>query len=150
RLALPAIGRFLDAAHPEPLSASPGMNSTGSSPRASCGKEGQFEGRLGRLSRPMRAWYRERLGFSVLILPATAWLSVFFTLLLTLIWDCSFGDSSLDGQTLVPFSLDNYARAVECIHLGIIWRSVWIATVAAVICLLIGFALAMGIAFAPR
>ncbi|MBX6320387.1 MAG: ABC transporter permease [Rhodospirillaceae bacterium] len=49
------------------------------------------------------------------------------------------------------FTLANYARAIEWIHLGIIWKSVWLAAVTTVACLVMGFPLALGVAFAaPR
>lgn len=98
----------------------------------------------------MKDWRRDKLAFSTFTLPATAWLVVFFTLPLALIWVYSFGDRGPQGQTIITFSLENYARAVEWIHLGIILKSVWIATIATAICVVLGFPLALGIAFAPQ
>ncbi|WP_119460088.1 ABC transporter permease [Rhodospirillaceae bacterium SYSU D60014] len=98
----------------------------------------------------MRDWRRDKLAFSVFALPATAWLVVFFTIPLVLIWVYSFADRGPQGQVIVALSLENYQRALEWIHLGIIWKSIWIAAITTVLCLALGFPLAMGIAFAPQ
>ncbi len=98
----------------------------------------------------MESWRRNRLAFAVLTLPPSLWLIVFFTLPLAIIWVYSFAERGPQGQVLIAFTLANYDRAIEWIHLGIIWKSVWIAAITTGICLVVGFPLAMGIAFAPR
>jgi spermidine/putrescine transport system permease protein len=97
----------------------------------------------------MRDWRQEKASFAVFTLPATFWLIVFFTLPLVIIWIYSFADRGPQGQIIWNFGLWNYARALEWIHLGIIWKSVWIAAITTIICVLLGFPMAMGIAFAP-
>jgi spermidine/putrescine transport system permease protein len=97
----------------------------------------------------MRDWRQEKASFAVFTLPATFWLIVFFTLPLVIIWIYSFADRGPQGQIIWNFGLWNYARALEWIHLGIIWKSVWIAAITTIICILLGFPMAMGIAFAP-
>lgn len=102
----------------------------------------------------MHYWRKEKTSFSIFMLPGTFWLVVFFLVPLGIIWFYSFfGERGPQGQTfngLAFFSLDEYARAVEWIHLGIIVKSLWIAAITTVLCILIGFPLAMGIAFAPQ
>ena len=97
----------------------------------------------------MQDWRRDKRAFGVLILPPSAWLVLFFTLPLAIVWVYSFGERGPLGQTLLALSFDNYGRAVEWINLSIILKSVWIAAVTTAICLVLGFPLAMGIAFAP-
>jgi len=97
----------------------------------------------------MRDWRQEKTSFGVFTLPATFWLIVFFTLPLVIIWVYSFADRGPQGQIIWNFGLWNYARALEWIHLGIIWKSIWIAAITTIICILLGFPMAMGIAFAP-
>ncbi len=53
-------------------------------------------------------------------------------------------------RTILGLSLENYARAVEWIHLGILWKSIWTAAVATLFCFIMGFPLSLGIAFAPQ
>jgi spermidine/putrescine transport system permease protein len=97
----------------------------------------------------MRDWRQEKTSFAVFTLPATFWLIVFFTLPLVIIWIYSFADRGPQGQIIWDFGLWNYARALEWIHLSIIWKSIWIAAITTIICILLGFPMAMGIAFAP-
>ena len=97
----------------------------------------------------MENWRNNKAGFFVFMAPATTWLVLFFTLPLAILWVYSFGERGPQGQTVLAFSLDNYARAIEWIHLGIVWKSIWFAALSTFICLIIGFPLALGIAFAP-
>ncbi len=98
----------------------------------------------------MEDWRKNKLAFAIFMTPATFWLIVFFTIPLAVVWVYSFGERGPQGQTYIAFSLANYARAVEWIHLGIIWKSAVIAAITTAICLAAGFPLAMGIAFAPK
>ena len=97
----------------------------------------------------MENWRDNKLVAAILLVPASAWILIFFTLPLAIVWVYSFGERGPQGQTFLAFSLDNYARALELIHLGILWKSVWTAAVATFICFVMGFPLALGIAFAP-
>jgi spermidine/putrescine transport system permease protein len=90
-----------------------------------------------------------KLVAAILLVPASGWLVIFFTLPLAIVWVYSFGERGPQGQTLLALSLENYQRAVEWIHLGIFLKSIWIAAVATGICFAMGFPLALGIAFAP-
>lgn len=97
----------------------------------------------------MERWRHNKLAFLVLTLPPSAWLVVFFTLPLAIIWVYSFAERGPQGQIILALTFANYDRALEWIHLGIIWKSVWTAAITTAICFLMGFPLAMGIAFAP-
>jgi len=102
----------------------------------------------------MRDWRKERVAFAIFGLPGTFWIFAFFTFPLVLIWIYSFSTSDELGNVVwEPFwsnlNLDSYARSLEWINLGIIWKSVWSGALATLICLLMGFPLAMAIAFAP-
>lgn len=98
----------------------------------------------------MEHWRKNRLLFSVLMVPPTFWLAIFFTLPLALVWVYSFGERGPQGQTILAFSLGNYARALEWIHLGILWKSIVIAAITTVICFVVGMPLSLGISFAPK
>lgn len=98
----------------------------------------------------MEHWRKNRLLFSVLMVPPTFWLAIFFTLPLALVWVYSFGERGPQGQTILAFSLGNYARALEWIHLGILWKSIVIAAITTVICFVVGMALSLGISFSPK
>lgn len=97
----------------------------------------------------MRYWRREWQAFAALMGPGTFWLAFFFLIPIGLIWVYSFLDRGPQGQIEWVFSFKNYARALEPIHLLIFWKSLWISAVATIFCLLLGFPMAMGVAFAP-
>ena len=97
----------------------------------------------------MEDWRKNKLAFAVFMGPATFWLLVFFTIPLMVIWIYSFGERGPLGQTYLAFSFENYLRAVEPIHLKILWKSLWLGGLATFLCLLVGFPVALGIAFAP-
>lgn len=98
----------------------------------------------------MRDWRKEVQAFAIFTLPGAFWLVVFFTLPLCIVWAYSFLNRGPQGQILWDtVTLANYVRAIEPIHLGIIWKSIWIAAVTTFLCIALGFPMAMGIAFAP-
>jgi spermidine/putrescine transport system permease protein len=97
----------------------------------------------------MQDWRQNKLVFSILLIPPTAWLVIFFTVPLAVVWVYSFGERGPLGETLLALSFDNYLRTAEWTNLYIIFKSLWIAAVTTAICLLLGFPLAMGVAFAP-
>jgi spermidine/putrescine transport system permease protein len=90
-----------------------------------------------------------KLTASILLVPPSVWLIIFFTLPLVIVWLYSFGERGPMGQTFLSFSFANYLRAIQWIHLGILWKSIWIAAGATAICFLMGFPLALGLSFAP-
>jgi spermidine/putrescine transport system permease protein len=98
----------------------------------------------------MENWRDNKLVAAILLVPSSAWILVFFTLPLAIVWVYSFGERGPQGQTILGLNLENYARAVEWIHLGILWKSIWTAAVATTICFVMGFPLSLGIAFAPK
>ena len=97
----------------------------------------------------MENWRDNKLAAAILLVPASAWILIFFTLPLAIVWVYSFGARGPQGQTLLTFTLENYTRALELIHLGILWKSVWTAAFATLVCFMMGFPMALGIAFAP-
>ena len=98
----------------------------------------------------MENWRSNKAAFWVLSIPPSVWLLLFFTLPLAIVWVYSFAARGPQGQIEFAWSLANYDRAIEWIHLSIILKSIRIAAITTFICFIIGFPLAMGIAFAPR
>jgi spermidine/putrescine transport system permease protein len=97
----------------------------------------------------MRDWRKEKGSSAVFTLPGAFWIIVFFTLPLLIVWVYSFAARGPQGQIIYDFSFNNYLRALEPIHLKILLKSLWIAAASTAICLVVGFPMAMGIAFAP-
>jgi len=96
----------------------------------------------------MRDWRREKGAFAIFTLPGAFWIIVFFTLPLVIVWVYSFCARGPQGQIIYDFSFNDYLRSLEPIHLKIVLKSLWIAFLSTAICLLVGFPMAMGIAFA--
>jgi spermidine/putrescine transport system permease protein len=76
------------------------------------------------------------------------WLLLFFLIPMAIVWAYSFGRNT--GLTTIEFSgtVANYARALEPLYLGIFLKSVVVAAITTVICFVVGFPVAMAIAFA--
>ncbi|MFO0996764.1 MAG: ABC transporter permease [Alphaproteobacteria bacterium] len=97
----------------------------------------------------MESWRRHKLAFAFLLGPGCAWLVLFFTAPLAILWVYSFGERGTYGDVIVTASLENYLRAIESIPLGIIWKSLWTAAITTAVTILVGLPVALGIAFAP-
>jgi spermidine/putrescine transport system permease protein len=95
--------------------------------------------------------------------PAAFWLLVFFFIPILIVFIVSLGERSRLGTvTYPPFDItnlgvyfDDYVRffspvSGEYIYLRIFWRSVWLATLNTVICLLFGYPFAYWIARQPK
>ncbi len=94
-------------------------------------------------------WRRHKGAFAALMAPGTLWLTVFFSLPLALVFAYSFSESDRFGDPVFVFTLENYERAFEWVHLSILWTSLWVAALTTALCVAIGFPVAFGIAFAP-
>ena len=91
----------------------------------------------------MDDWRKNKGAFATFLGPASIWLLVFFLVPLILVWVYSFGERGPQGQTYLAFSFENYLRAIEPIHLGIFWKSVWIGGISTAVCLVVGFPVAL-------
>ncbi len=87
--------------------------------------------------------------FSLVSIPPSVWLLVFFLVPLALVWAMSFGQKDGLIDIAYTWTLDNYRRAVDPLYLGVFAKSFWFAGLTTLICLLIGFAVAMSISFGP-
>ncbi|MFQ5577367.1 MAG: ABC transporter permease [Anaerolineae bacterium] len=86
--------------------------------------------------------------------PAVLWLLVFFLAPLVMVLLVSFGRRGDAGQVVYTWTLDNYTRffsrvGERYLYLQIFGRSLWIALVNTVLCLLVGYPLAYFIARQP-
>ncbi len=88
--------------------------------------------------------------FIALGLPGVLWLAVFFVVPLGFVFGLSFSEKSGIIAHELTWSLDNYLRAFESIYLGIFVKSLVIALGATAACLLIGYPVALAVAFAPQ
>lgn len=96
----------------------------------------------------MQATDRRHRGLlSVLLGPAVFWLILFFVAPLLIVLMVSFSKRSLLGVVEYDFNLQNYTRVFsEPIYLTILWKSLWLAIVNTVLCLLVAYPFAFYIA----
>jgi len=77
----------------------------------------------------------------LLALPAILWLTIFFLIPLGMVFVVSFMTRSTSGVGELPFTLDHYERVFDLFS-GVLVRSVRIALITTIICLLAGYPMA--------
>ncbi|MGI9296662.1 MAG: ABC transporter permease [Gammaproteobacteria bacterium] len=88
--------------------------------------------------------------FAALGAPGFLWLAAFFVLPLGFIFALSFSDKTgVIGHDLT-WTAANYLRAFEPVYLGIFAKSLVVAAAATAFCLLVGYPVALAVAFSPR
>lgn len=86
---------------------------------------------------------------ALLALPTIAWLFIFFVLPLLIVLVVSFMSRGRGGVALLPFTLQHYGRTFD-VFLIILRRSVSLAGLTTIICLLVGYPLAFFISTRRR
>ncbi len=98
----------------------------------------------------MESWRKNPVVFWLLNLPPAFWLIAFFILPLTIVWVVSFGEKRGVVDIEITWTLANYARALEPLYLEVFWKSIIMAGIATLACLIVGYPVAFAIAFAPE
>lgn len=90
----------------------------------------------------MNASFRNtQLGGFLLALPAIFWLSIFFILPLVIVLVVSFMSRGGAGVPMLPLTLEHYERSFD-VFSPVLLRSMWIAVLTTVVCLVVGYPLA--------
>lgn len=97
----------------------------------------------------MESWKNAKALFAGVGFPPAAWLLVFFVVPLGVVWLYSFGTNTSLTEIEISGTFSNYARALDPLYLGILWKSVLVAAATTVICIVVGFPVALAIVFAP-
>lgn len=84
---------------------------------------------------------QERSQGFLLALPAIFWLGVFFFLPLLVVLAISFMSVGPGGVGVMPLTLEHYQRTFDVFR-PVVERSVWIAVITTILCLIIGYPLA--------
>jgi spermidine/putrescine transport system permease protein len=97
----------------------------------------------------MESWRQNKRIFTGIAVVPLLWLTLFFVVPLGIVWLYSFGHNV--GLTEVAFSgtFSNYLRALEPLYLEIFGKSVAVAGLTTLICLIVAFPVALAIVFAP-
>src|SRR5690242_1939902 len=96
-----------------------------------------------------QSWKQAKAVFAGALGAPLFWLIVFFLAPLAIIWAYSFGQNQ--GLTDISFTgtFSNYAKALEPLYLKIFLKSLWVAGLTTVLCVVVGFPVALAITFAP-
>lgn len=86
----------------------------------------------------------------LLLLPATAWLVIFFLAPLVIVLIYAFLERGTYGGVVWIFTVENFQRVFDPLYLNTFLRSVYIAIITTFFCLVIGFPLAFYIATRPQ
>lgn len=97
----------------------------------------------------MESWRAQPAVFWAFVLPGALWLLLFFIAPLALIWLLAFGERMGPVEIQVTWTLANYRDVFDPVYVGLFWRSLWVATVATALVLVIGLPVALAISFAP-
>ncbi|MBX2879014.1 MAG: ABC transporter permease [Granulosicoccus sp.] len=84
--------------------------------------------------------------FFAFSVPGIIWLALFFVVPLAIVWLYSFGENVSLTQIETTWTLDNYRRIFAPEILELVGRSIWLAGLSTLICLIIGFPMALLIA----
>ena len=94
-------------------------------------------------------WKSAKGLFGAVLGPPLLWLVLFFMIPMGIIWLYSFGENRGLTEIALTGTFSNYLRALDPLYLKIFVKSVGIAGLTTLICLVIGFPVALAITFAP-
>lgn len=94
-------------------------------------------------------WKSAKGLFGAVLGPPLFWLVLFFLIPMGIVWLYSFGENRGLTEIALTGTFANYLRALDPLYLMIFAKSVGIAALTTLICLIIGFPVALAITFAP-
>jgi spermidine/putrescine transport system permease protein len=93
---------------------------------------------------------QSKLTFWTTVLPPTVWVVAFFLVPLGIVWLYSFGENKGLTEIALSGTFANYVRAFQPLYLQIFAKSVLVAGLTTLLCLIIGFPVALAIVFASE
>jgi spermidine/putrescine transport system permease protein len=84
-----------------------------------------------------------------MLLP-TLWFVAFFVAPMALVWGYSFGENQGPVDIAITGTFKNYAKAFSPEILSVMWQSVWISVIVTLVCLVVGFPVALAMTFADE
>ncbi len=100
------------------------------------------------MAQTVQHWRQNKTSFFVTALPPMLWLLFFFVAPLAIVWLYSFGENRGLTDIDITGTWSNYARALKPLYLSIFIKSLWVAGLTTLFCLIIGFPVALAITFA--
>ena len=98
----------------------------------------------------MKSARNHKLVFWLTFCPPTLWMLIFLLVPILIIGIFSFSAKQGLVDISASWVLDNYIRAFDPVYLSVFFKSIGIAALTTLICFLIGFPVAIGIASAPK
>ncbi|HEX2525380.1 MAG TPA: ABC transporter permease [Geminicoccus sp.] len=98
----------------------------------------------------MENWRQQPWVFLTFIAPGALWLLLFFLIPLGWIWLFAVGERQGPVDIVVTWTMSNYAEALQPIYLQLFFKTLWIAILSTVVCLVVAFPVALSICFAPE
>lgn len=95
-------------------------------------------------------WGTNKRAFAAVSLPTLFWVVAFFLVPMAIVWLYSFGENRGLTEIDISGTLDNYKRATEWLYVTIFAKSFAVAALVTLICLIVGFPIAMAITFASE
>ncbi|MBV9441577.1 MAG: ABC transporter permease [Acidobacteriaceae bacterium] len=86
----------------------------------------------------------------IFLLPASAVMVILFLLPMMIVFGYSVLTRGAYGGMTLPWSAESYRQVLDALYLRIVWRSVWVASAATLICLVLAFPMAVFIARSKR
>jgi spermidine/putrescine transport system permease protein len=102
------------------------------------------------MSGALQDWKAHKRPFAAIAGAPLFWLLAFFLIPMGIVWLYSFGQNVGQAEIEISGTLKNYQRATEWLYLSIFFKSLAVAALVTVICLIIGFPVAMAITFAAE
>lgn len=96
----------------------------------------------------MDDWRKAPKLLALFLAPAMLWLGLFFILPMAMMFLLSVSTQTDLTTTTLTWTLDNYLQALQPEYMATTLYSLWIAFWATVLCLVVGYPLAMAVAFA--
>ncbi len=96
----------------------------------------------------MQDWKLFKRPFAAIAGAPILWLFAFFVVPMAIVWAYSFGRNVGLTEIDISGTFSNYGRAIEPLYLGIFAKSVAVAALTTLICLIVGFPVALAITFA--
>jgi spermidine/putrescine transport system permease protein len=100
------------------------------------------------MAQTVQHWRENKASFLVTALPPMLWLLFLFVAPLAIVWLYSFGENRGITDIAITGTWSNYARALEPLYLAIFVKSMWVAGLTTLLCLVFGFPMALAITFA--
>ena len=97
-----------------------------------------------------QSWTQAKGPFAAVFTAPALWLASFFLVPLAVIWAYSFGHTVHITGISIDGTFANYARLADPVYVEVFAKSLWYAALTTLLCLVIGFPVALAITFASE